>query len=151
MIFPGVPRKFTGYYTYNPSRTVTNKDNAILTGVTDECDIYAVYFRTDANTPYLTGDNILTHPNIVAVAKATTNDELAPTTEVKQFSFDFNYSYNPVTPAIDLPTPNTIDPVALENMEYSMAVVFTSSKRGGEFIGAVGSTLIIDGVEIICE
>ncbi|MBR7004577.1 MAG: PCMD domain-containing protein, partial [Bacteroidales bacterium] len=34
---------------------------------------------------------------------------------------------------------------------YSMTVVFSSSKGGDSFIGAVGSTLCIDKVRLICE
>ena len=39
----------------------------------------------------------------------------------------------------------------VENECYSMAVVFTSSNDGGNFSGAVGSTLWIDNVTIECE
>ena len=44
-----------------------------------------------------------------------------------------------------------IDLDVLENKGYSLALVFSSSKRGADFIGAVGSTLKIDHVRVICE
>lgn len=151
IVFPAIPKTLTGYYKYTPGSSVINKDGAVLSGITDQCDIYAVYYLTDSNTSYLTGNNILSSPNIIAVAKATSDNQLAATSDIKQFSFDFNYSYNPSNPSINLDTPNIVNSVYLQNLSYNIAIIFTSSKNGASFTGAVGSTLIVDGVQIICE
>ena len=44
-----------------------------------------------------------------------------------------------------------IDPERLVNYGYNIAVVFSSSVDGAYFRGAVGSTLYIDTIKIICE
>ena len=60
------------------------------------------------------------------------------TSEPKKFSENFKYIAN-------------FDPQVLANGGYSMAVVFTSSTGGAEFVGAVGSELLIDEVKVIME
>ena len=44
-----------------------------------------------------------------------------------------------------------IDPEKLDQYNYKLAIVFTSSKDGAHFKGAVGSTLLIDDVELLSE
>ena len=44
-----------------------------------------------------------------------------------------------------------IDYELLRNYGYNIAVVFSSSKDGDYFQGAVGSTLCVDKVRLICE
>ena len=39
----------------------------------------------------------------------------------------------------------------LKNYQYNLSVVFTSSIEGAEFRGAIGSTLYVDEVKLICE
>ena len=43
----------------------------------------------------------------------------------------------------------TIDQEKLKKGGYNVAIVFSSSKDGGNFNGAIGSTLYIDEVELI--
>ena len=44
-----------------------------------------------------------------------------------------------------------IDDTKLKNGEYKLGIVFSSSVDGAFFKGAVGSTLYVDEVELICE
>ena len=44
-----------------------------------------------------------------------------------------------------------IDDTKLKNGEYKLGIVFSSSVDGAYFKGAVGSTLYVDEVELICE
>jgi hypothetical protein len=45
----------------------------------------------------------------------------------------------------------TIDEKRLKSYGYNFSLVFSSSRRGDIFQGAVGSTLCVDEVSIICE
>lgn len=39
----------------------------------------------------------------------------------------------------------------LKNGKYKLAIVLSSSINGAYFIGAIGSTLWVDELEIVCE
>ena len=43
------------------------------------------------------------------------------------------------------------DEEKMKNYKYNLTVVFSSSRYGAYFKGAVGSTLLVDDVEVICE
>ncbi len=38
-----------------------------------------------------------------------------------------------------------------DNYDYKLTIMFASSKDGNEYKGSIGSTLIVDDVEIICD
>ena len=84
---------------------------------------------------YLYGDNVLTSPNLVAVALV---DQPEETDVYKKFDVEFEYR-------------KPYDPQKSKEFKYKLAVVFTSSRDGGRFRGAVGSTLWIDDVEVVCR
>ncbi|KAB5214168.1 hypothetical protein GAB12_25115, partial [Bacteroides thetaiotaomicron] len=44
-----------------------------------------------------------------------------------------------------------IDDTKLKNGKYKLGIVLSSSVDGAYFKGAVGSTLYVDEVELICE
>ena len=96
-----------------------------------------LYRNTDdqGNAVVLYGDNVLTSPQIVAIARI---DKVANTDNWTEFDLDFNYLTD-------------IDQTLLDNYGYNMAVVFTSSIGGADFEGAIGCTMMIDKVRIICE
>ena len=81
------------------------------------------------------GSNVLTSKYIVSKAQVKT---LPPTDEWKPFEMFFD----DVAP---------VDQDVLDNFGYNLALVFSSSKRGAEFCGAVGSTLYIDKVVVSLE
>lgn len=130
------PVTLAGYYQYTPGEVFTDKAGKEVAGRTDQGDIYAVVFRnvdSEGKSFYLTGDNVLTSPQIVALARVP--NVVKTEGGWQNFSVDFNYS-------------GELDPAILANYGYSMAVVFTSSIEGAAFQGAVGSTLLIDKVSI---
>ena len=130
------PVKLTGYYQYTPGEVFKDKAGKVVEDRIDQGDIYAVVFRnvdSEGKSFYLTGDNVLTSPQIVALARVP--NIVKTEGGWKNFSVDFNYS-------------GELDPAILANYGYSMAVVFTSSIEGAAFQGAVGSTLLIDKVSI---
>ena len=130
------PVTLAGYYQYTPGEVFKDKAGKEVAGRTDQGDIYAVVFRnvdSEGKSFYLTGDNVLTSPQIVALARVP--NVVKTEGGWQSFSVDFNYS-------------GELDPTILANYGYSMAVVFTSSIEGAAFQGAVGSTLLIDKVSI---
>ena len=132
------PLVLTGYYQYTPGNTITNKAGKVVPGI-DQGDIYAVLFRNtkaDGTPFYLDGSNVKTSDQIVALALVGPFDKTEGGWQ--KFSENFKYIAN-------------FDPQVLANGGYSMAVVFTSSTGGAEFVGAVGSELLIDEVKVIME
>lgn len=139
------PVKLTGYYKYTAGKEykqfTDDKGNKISDGkvldIKDECSIYAVFFEVTDEVQNLDGENILNHKNIVSIAKLKDTQE----SDVwKRFDIDFKF--------ID---GKSIDSEKLKNSKYSIAIVFSSSKDGDKFNGAVGSTLYIDEVQLVSK
>lgn len=129
------PVKVTGHYKYTPGEVFTDKDFKELDSRTDEPAIYAVlYLNHDeqGNEVMLHGDDVRTSPYIVREAEVAS---LPPTTQWQPFEMTFKGA-----------TP--IDAELMARRGYNLALVFSSSKTGDTFEGAVGSTLLIDKVEI---
>lgn len=131
------PNKLTGYYRFQPGPEYKNKAQQVLENYTDSADVYAVLYRNhdEAGRPVvLYGDNVLTSPLIVSKARVK---YLKPTSEWTFFEENF----------VQL---GEIDEELLNNRGYNLAVVFSSSINGANFEGAIGSTLYIDKVRVIC-
>lgn len=129
------PVKVSGYYKYRPGDVFTDKDFHEAAGRIDEPSIYSVLYVNhdeEGNPVMLHGDDVLSSPYIVRKAQAAS---LPATDEWQQFEMTFEGT-----------TP--IDATLLANRCYNLALVFSSSKTGDTFEGAVGSTLYIDKVEI---
>ena len=136
--FADRPNTFKGYYTYQPGPTVQDFYGNPIAGRTDSADVYAVFYRNhDAagNEVVLYGDNVLSSDLIVAVAEL---DYVAPTSQWTPWDVKFEYR-------------EEIDEQLLANRGYSLAIVFSSSSAGGQFIGAIGSRLCVDKVRLICS
>lgn len=134
----GKPIIFKGYYKYKVGDTFYDEKDNVIAGRIDECSIYAVLYKVTKgvtgtkNDEFLDGNNILTSDKIVAIAK------LEDTSEKDKYTyFELPFKYK------ETPDYNTYD--------YKLAVVFASSKEGDFYRGAVGSTLIVDEVEVTCQ
>lgn len=137
------PVRFTGYYKFQPGEKFQDRYGIEVPGRVDAPDAYAVLYKnTDENGLPVTlyGDDVLTHKNIVAIARV-------PEFKVTGISDASNWEY------FDLPLEykQELDMVRLSNLGYNLAVVFTSSIEGATFCGAVGSTLLVDESTIIYE
>ncbi len=129
-----VPVRVTGYYKYQPGSVFTNKEMQEVPGRVDEASIYAVFYRNkdaQGNDVYLYGDDVLSSPYIVRKAQVAT---LPPTNDWTRFEMFFEGS--------------DADEALLAAQGYNMTLVFSSSKDGASFEGAVGSVLYIDEVAI---
>lgn len=135
--FDKKPIKLTGWYRYQPGKKYQDKNRKIVPNRTDSAAIYAVFYRNvdeQDNPVTLYGDDVLTNKHILAIAKLA---EVKTTDQWTPFEVFFDYTQQP-------------DERILANRGYNLTVVFSSSARGAQFEGAIGSELSIDEVRIIC-
>ena len=135
--FTSRPDRFTGYYTFEPGPTVQDFYGNPIAERVDSADVYAVFYRNhdaSGHEVVLYGDNILSSDLIVALARL---DYVAPTQQWTAWDIKFDYR-------------SEVDEQLLANRGYSLAIVFSSSSAGGDFVGAIGSRLCVDKVRVIC-
>ncbi|MCM1076840.1 MAG: PCMD domain-containing protein [Bacteroides sp.] len=143
--FYSVPRFFSGYYKYTPGELYQkmNSDGKLedVPGKIDECNVYAVFYESTADMEWLDGSNVLSddNPNIIAVAKLS-DEQRKQTDGWVNFNLPFIFRNG-----------KTIDPEKLDNGQYNIAVVMSSSVDGDYFSGAVGSKLFVDEIQITCQ
>lgn len=129
-----VPTFVTGSYKYRAGNIFTEKGKPVESRK-DMCDIYAIFYETNDNVKVLDGTNAFTSPNLISIARINNAKE----TDVWTY---FNI------PFVSLPG-KTIDKEKLKAGKYNISIVFTSSIEGDKFNGAVGSTLLINEVELL--
>ena len=132
-----VPVRVRGYYKYRPGDVFTNAKMEPVLGRVDEASIYAVFYRNkdeQGKDIVLYGDDVLSSPYIVRKAQVAS---LPPTDEWTLFEMFFEGA--------------DADTQILLSQGYNMTLVFSSSKDGASFEGAVGSTLYVDEVEVSFE
>lgn len=135
------PLRMTGYYKFVPGANMQDRTGKVLPNEKDYPDFYCVVYRnTDdqGNSIQLDGSNVLSSPAIVGIGRIKQSD--IDITGSQWVHFDLPIAYNV-----------TIERSDVENYLYNTAIVFSSSVRGAEFIGAPGSTLWIDNVKLECE
>ena len=135
--FTQLPQKVTGYYRYQPGTEYRNKAQQMLVNRKDSADIYAVLYRNhdaEGRPTVLYGDDVLTSPLIVRKARI---DLVKPSDEWTFFELPFSE----LAP---------VDEELLSSRGYNLALVFSASIHGDVFEGAIGSTLYIDKVRVIC-
>lgn len=141
--FDREPFRVTGYYKYAPGPTFTDMNQKTVEGRVDEADIYAVFYRNrdaEGNPYYLYGDDVdseeklKANPQVYKIARVAS---LPPTDKWTRFEMFFEG--------------RDADDELVKNLGFNLALVFSSSKRGAYFEGAVGSTLYVDEVEVSFE
>lgn len=139
------PLYVSGYYQYTPGATYQKPDaNGKLVdvpGKTDQCNFYAVFYERTDDMKTLNGENVLSesNPNILAVAQFS-DEQRAATNGWVKFNLPFIYREG-----------KKVDETKLANGGYGITIVMSSSIDGDFFAGAVGSTLLVDEVEISCN
>lgn len=134
----GKPISFSGYYKYSPGATYQDVNGNAVSGMTDTGNIYAVLYKrfdNSGNEVQLNGEDVLTSSQIVATAVI---DKVENTSDWTHFDIPFTYL-------------SDFDYTLLDSYGYSLAIVFSSSIEGDKFEGAIGSTLYVDKVRIVCE
>ena len=136
--FYQIPQTLKGYYKYRRGANFqVGKD--IIPDRLDYCDIYGIMYETDDEVQTLDGTNSLTSDHLVLMAR-TDPSNYAETDEWTPFTLTFEPGNG-----------KSIYPVKLKEGKYKLSIVFSSSVEGGIFNGAVGSTLYVDEVELICN
>lgn len=133
--FTKKPLKLTGYYKYQPGETFMLKSGETDPSRVDRATIYGIFYYNDGGNLTLHGNDV--QSNAAVMGRAIVPD-LPATDEWTYFEVDFKYD-------------TQIDPVLLANKAYNLTIVFSSSTDGAYFQGAVGSTLCVDKVRLVCE
>lgn len=137
--FRQIPKTIKGYYKFKAGEQMTNSKGEEISGK-DNFNIYAMFYEnTDENGKQvvLDGTNSDDSPYLVLYGKIEGQGEAGEWTE---FSFDMKAMNG-----------KELDPEKLARFGYNFSIVFSSSLRGDIFTGAVGSTLMIDDVEVECR
>lgn len=133
IISPTKPLTLSGYYKYTSGKQyyecsdIKTPDKTSIVDKKDECVISAVLYEYNKGSNYLTDEDLYTSERIVAIAKFVSKDQA----EYAHFEVNFEYT-------------KELDP----KKKYYFTIVATSSKEGGRFSGAVGSTLLVDEIAI---
>lgn len=147
------PRCMRGWYKYSEGtgayiRSYSNNSERTDTipAQRDSCAIYAVFYLSDGST--LDATTIDNHPSIIAradIANSAGGGAATAGDGWHEFNLEFRYRDN--------------DFVMDSMRQYKLAIVFSSSARGGTskpnepsvvvYAGKVGSTLIVDEVEVV--
>lgn len=122
----GLPERFTGYYKYTSGPEFIDRDGQVQAGVKDKCSIYAVLYT---GTTRLNASNIMTSDRVVARAELADGSDKASFTK-----FDIPFVYKEGAPL----TGNMM-----------MAIVASSSSQGDNYMGAIGSRLVVDSLAIV--
>ena len=128
------PTKVSGWYRYHPGEVFTNIHLEEVPSRTDKGHIYAVFYRNQdaaGNPVVLNGSDVLTSEYIVSKTQL-----IIPSVIDEWTHFEMTFEGG------------IADPEILASMGYSFTVVFSSSKDGDLFEGAVGSTLEVDEVRV---
>lgn len=144
--FDHKPTHLRGYYKYVPGAQMTDKNMATIAG-DDTLAIYAVLFDNNNQKRQLNGGNVNSDPSIVAMARLQNkNMQFYPKgtdiTKAQWIAFNLPFDYN---------SPTIVSMDDIYSSKYSLTIVFSSSRGGDTFEGAIGSTLYIDNVTIDCE
>lgn len=131
------PISLKGYYKYKAGPVYT-ENGTPQSGLKDRFNIYAIMYEADDNSFMLDGTNSRTSDKLVYMAEIKEEDAV----ETDEWT-EFNLPFEPKNG-------KTLDMQKLRNGKYKLGIVFSSSIDGDRFKGAVGSTLYIDEVELIC-
>lgn len=121
------PVSVTGYYQYQPGTQLYRNDEPVEGQ--DSCCFRAVLYEVVNMSETLDYTQLDTDPRIVAVGSFSSAEKVSKYTPFS-FSLEYLKEYNAAR-------------------KYKLAVAFYSSKYGEQLIGAPGSTLYIDEVNIV--
>ena len=132
------PIALKGYYKFKAGE-VYSVEGQPQTGKRDKCDIYAVMYEAENNSIMLNGDNVFNSDKLVLLARIEPED-IVESDEWNEFTIHFESVKG-----------REIDDTKLQNGKYKLGIVLSSSVDGAYFRGAVGSTLYVDELELICN
>ena len=133
----GLPELVDFTYQYKAGEKVIHgQDKQVELPSEDRASVSAVFYEVTDDASYLNGQTLQTDPRIVAKGYV----ELAPTIPAGEWQ-SYRLHLQPVDEA-------RYAAVDMAKKKYRLALVFSSSFRGAEYIGAVGSELRLQQVTI---
>ena len=133
----GLPELVDFTYQYKAGKQVIHgQDKQVELPSEDRASVSAVFYEVTDDASYLNGQTLQTDPRIVAKGYA----ELVPTTPAGEWQ-SYRLHLQPVDEA-------RYAAVDMAKKKYRLALVFSSSFRGAEYVGAVGSELRLQQVTI---
>lgn len=130
-----LPKSLRGFFKYKAGDVVTDKNYKPIPGKKDHFDIYAILFESRPKDNFLDGTHKFKDPRNVAIARIP-EEQRIETDSWTEFEVPFVLSDG-----------KQFDPTK----DYVLAIVMSSSIEGDEFIGAVGSTLLVDEIELVYD
>lgn len=132
------PLELNGYFKFKAG-TVFTESGIVNASKKDRFDIYGILYEAETPAFMLDGGNSLTSPAIVSMARIKP-EEAVETDNWTPFNLKFESIGG-----------KGINPDKLAKGQYKLGIVLSSSVEGAYFNGAVGSTLYVDEMELICE
>ncbi len=129
--WPYEPKQLKVYYKYKAGTKAING----LTGQ-DKGSINAVLYDVTYNKSYLDKESVKNDERIVLRAYKQVSDEA----NWKELTLDFKVINERLYKKLDV-----------EKRKYRLALIFSSSAKGDVYIGALGSTLCVDELTVICK
>ena len=97
-------------------------------------------YKAENNSIMLNGDDVFNSDKLVLLARIKPEDIVESEDEWNEFTLYFESVKG-----------REIDDTKLQNGKYKLGIVLSSSVDGAYFRGAVGSTLYVDELELICK
>lgn len=138
----GIPTELKLHYQYKSGAKVIHGQNKALPKDLpqhDQGSISAVLYETTHNPAPLNGTNVATDARIVARAYKLI-DPSSPLNTWQELSLAF-----------EVKNQEAYDSIDMSQKKYALAIIFSSSARGDQYIGAIGSELLIDEVKLISK
>ena len=151
--FDHKPMQMRVWLRYEPGSIYQDRMGEQVNDVIDEPDAYIVLYRNEdesGNKVQPDGNDVLTNPYIIGKGRLPHNYDAGGKDQL---------SNNPIHGVTNqwqefiIPIEYTTEPDAdiLKNQGYSIIVSLASSWQGAHFMGAIGSKLYIDNLQILCE
>lgn len=131
-----IPLSIKGYYQWLPGKDLVDgkKKNQEIEGQ-DEATIACVFYDISQDDSYLNGKNLYTDSRILAKIQLHPK----PTKDGAWTTFEAR---------LGIVNEAAYKQIDLQKSKYRMVLIFSSSARGDEFIGAIGSRLRIDDLVV---
>ena len=138
---------------YEPGSVYQDRNGNPVEGIIDEPDIYVVLYRNEdesGNQVVPNGNDMLTNSHIVGKGRLPHNFDAEGRDQISGNPIHgLTSEWQEVIIPIEYTT--ELDADILRNRGYSIIISIASSWQGGYFMGAIGSKLYIDNLQILCE
>lgn len=132
----GIPQEMTFTYQYQAGEQVIHgQDRRVELPAQDKASASVVFYEVTDDAAFLNGTNLQTDSRIVAKGYV----ELASTDSASWVSHTLH---------LDVVDSARYEAINFDTRKYRLAVVFSSSYRGADFIGAIGSELRLKDVVV---